>query len=115
MDLTRVNSTLTRQTPQTWYNEAGKEIDTIRQIHKGGFSMKRLAHLILVTASPFQHFIDNPCHTHSFCNRQALRILKNAHAQECFEFFKRYGKDFDIGTHWADKDWKNVEIGRAHV
>ena len=71
--------------------------------------MQRLAHLLLVTASPFQRFIDKPPLTHSFCNARAIDILAREAFLPCADFFSAYIKEINQGGFWADSQWKNID------
>lgn len=71
--------------------------------------MKRIAHLLLTTATPLQLIIDKPCVTHAFCNRQALQIMIRDGLDQCVPFFRTYLKEINLGGYWADKSWKNVD------
>lgn len=71
--------------------------------------MNPIAHLLLVTASPLQRFIDKPAITHAFCNIQAIQIMSGDTALPYADFFSTYLKDINNGGYWADSQWKNID------
>lgn len=71
--------------------------------------MNPLAQLILVTASPLQHFLDKPALTHGFCNAQAVSILASDGAAPNVDFFRYFLQEIDRGSAWADSQWKNID------
>ena len=72
-------------------------------------SLNPIAHLLLVTASPLQRFIDKPAVTHAFCNASALQILHRDAVLSEMEFFSTYLKEINCGGYWADSQWKNID------
>jgi phospholipase C len=68
-----------------------------------------IAHLLLVSASPLQRFIDKPPVTHAFCNIQAFRILSRDAALPYTDFFSTDMKEINSGGYWADSQWKNID------
>lgn len=75
----------------------------------GGENLNPIAHLLLVTASPLQRFIDKPAITHSFCNVQALQILLQDEVLPSTSFFSNYLAEINRGGYWADSQWKNID------
>ncbi len=92
---------LTELTATKSYNESKDE--------PGGEVLRRIAHILLVTASPLQRFIDKPPITHAFCNTQALEILTREAFLPCGDFFSTYIKEINSGGYWADSNWKNID------
>lgn len=76
---------------------------------KDGEWMKTIAHYLLATASPLQHFIDKPSITHDFCNKQALQILVRDGILSNVDFFTSHINEIKAGVNWADCHWKNVD------
>lgn len=64
--------------------------------------------IFLATTSPLQAWLDNPCVTHEFCNRQAISILAADGFASCAGFFGRHIAELNAGVVWADQGWKNV-------
>ncbi len=96
-----LNLMLTELTATKSYNESKDE--------PGGEVLRRIAHILLVTASPLQRFIDKPPITHAFCNTQALEILTREAFLPCGDFFSTYIKEINSGGYWADSNWKNID------
>lgn len=75
----------------------------------GGEILNPIAHLLLVSASPLQRFIDKPAVTHAFCNMQAFQILSRDAVLPYTDFFSTYMKEINSGGYWADSQWKNID------
>lgn len=73
--------------------------------HYYGRSFRR----ILKIVNPIKKlFIDTDCEVHVFNNYHAVELLKKHDYKKEYRFFKRYLKDIDRGSVWADQDFKSV-------
>lgn len=65
------------------------------------------AQFILLSASPVQPLIDRPTPTHSYCNRQACRILREDGLEREAAVVEANLSHLQQGSDWADSGFRN--------
>lgn len=62
---------------------------------------------LLLAASPIQALVQRPGVTHSFCNRQAVRILLSDGYGRGAQLVGRHLENLDAGSAWVDRGWRS--------
>ena len=73
----------------------------------GSNSLEIANRAILLAASPIQALVERPGLTHSFCNRQAIRILLSDGRERAAQLAAQHLENLEAGSIWVDRGWRS--------